>query len=199
MSYINSVLGRNCYEELSTLFARTGNPSKEISESYGAYHHITKAMDKDNQRMEDFLNLHIGDGTTARTGALFTFMSKSENVSIDPLTDIVFLGDWISKYSVRNFNAIKGTWQDHIIETNKKLNLVLVHSHVNTFDIMAAYPDWHYAYVNPCCMKNKQILTIKQLEKNNISIVIAGDDLKITSPQRQVFVYRHDKMFKGDK
>lgn len=195
MSYINSVLNRNCYEELSSLFAKTGNPSKEISESYGAYHHITRAMDKDNMRMEDFLNLHIGDGSTARTGALFTFMSKSENISIDPLTNLVFMADWQTKYNVRNFNSIKNTWQNHMIETYKKINLVLVHSHVNTFDIMAAYPRWHYAYVNPCCMKDKQILTIKQIEKNDISVVIAGDDLKITSPQRQIFVYRNDRMF----
>ena len=196
MSYINSVLNRNCYEELSTLFAKTGNPSKEISESYGAFHHITRAMDKDGMRMEDFLNLHIGDGSTARTGALFTFMSKSKNVSIDPLTNFIFMVKWKQRYRVRNFNAIKGIWQNSIVKTNKKINIVLVHSHVNTFDIMSAYPDWHYAYVNPCCMKDKQILTVKQIEKNDISIVIAGEDLKITSPQRQVFVYRNDKMFK---
>lgn len=196
MSYINSVLSRNCYEELSTLFAKTNNPSKEISESYGAFHHIIKAMDKDGMRMEDFLNLHIGDGSTARTGALFTFMSKSKNISIDPLTNFIFMVQWKQRYRVRNFNAIKSTWQKHIIKTDRKINLVLVHSHVNTFDIMIAYPDWHYTYVNPCCMKNKQILTTKQLEKNSISIVIAGDDPKITSPQRQVYVYRNDKMFK---
>lgn len=197
MSYINSVLSRNCYEELSTLFTKTNNPSKEISESYGAFHHITRAMDKDNMRMEYFLNLHIGDGSTARTGALFTFMSKSINISIDPLTNLVFMEDWIKRYNVRNFDAIKDTWQNHIIETSKKINLVLVHSHVNTFDIMVAYPNWYYTYVNPCCMKDKQILTIKQLEKNDISVVIAGEDLKITSPQRQVFVYRNNKMFKS--
>lgn len=196
MSYINSVLSRNCYEELSTLFTKTNNPSKEISESYGAFHHIIRAMDKDNMRMEDFLNLHIGDGSTARTGALFTFMSKSKNISIDPLTNIEFMEKWQQKHSVRNFEAIKGTWQKHIIKTDKKINLVLVHSHVNTFDIMSAYPDWHYAYVNPCCQKGKQVLTIKQIEKHDISVVIAGDDLKITSPQRQVYVYRNDKMFK---
>lgn len=196
MSYINSVLSRNCYEELSTLFTKCNNPSKEISESYGAFHHITRTMDKDNMRMEDFLNLHIGDGSTARTGALFTFMSKSENVSIDPLTNFEFMEKWKQRYCVRKFEAIKSTWQKNFVVTDKKINIVLVHSHVNTFDIMAAYPNWYYAYVNPCCQKGKQILTIKQIEKHNISVVIAGDDLKITSPQRQVFVYRNNKMFK---
>jgi hypothetical protein len=210
MKYANSLLKRNCYEELSTLFGHTANPIKEITESYGAFHHVANAVYKDGLKLDDFFNLHIGDGSTARTGALFTFMGKSVNVSIDPQTNLKFMNNWMERYDVVDFNAYKSTWQDYeknmsamdswyAMGTQKKkhLAIVLVHSHVHTMEVMKAFPNWKYVYTNPCCMPNHQLLSTQQLEQNNISIVTCGHDVQILSPQNQVVVYRNDTLFKG--
>ena len=82
MKYVNAVLKKYCNEELSTLFAKTNNPAKEISESYAAYKWISETMESDGNTLDGYTNLHIGDGSTCRTGALFTFMSKSRNIKI---------------------------------------------------------------------------------------------------------------------
>lgn len=214
MKYVNSLLKRNCAEELITLFGHTANPVKEITESYGALHHVKDALNKDSMRMDDFMFLHVGDGSTARTGATFTFMSKSANVSIDPATNMEFMVDWFGRWDVEGFDAYKCMWEDYIklkegihpsdFEMDRKtcgkkhLGIVLVHSHVSTIDLFRAFPKVSYIYVNPCCMPDKQILTVQQMKENNISVVTAGKDVQILSAQNMVYVYRNDRMF-GEK
>lgn len=212
MKYVNSVLGRFCYEELSTLFAKCNNPAKEITESYGALHHMRRASEKDGLKLDDFFNIHIGDGSTARTGAMFTFMNKSANVSVDPQTNIDFVSKWSDRYNVENFNSYRCTWQDYTSFPEGKyisnfgedlkrydkphLGIVLVHSHVKTIDVMRAFPLWKYVYVNKCCKPKQQILTTQQMEENDISAVVSGHDVQILSEQNFVVVYRNNKMFK---
>jgi len=203
MHYVNSVLKRYCYEELSVLFAKTNNPMKEISESYAAYHHLRNATERDNILIDDCYNLHIGDGSTARTGAMFTFLSKSKNISIDPNTNLDVLNRWKEKHNVQNFQFYKNIWQDKvediasdIVESRKKyLNLVLVHSHVRTIDLMNTFPTWRYCYCNPCCNPNDQVLTTQQIEKLGISVITCGKDSYILSEKKDVVVYKNDKMF----
>jgi len=212
MKYVNSVLKRFCYEELSALFAKTNNPAKELTESYGALHHMRMATEKDGLRLDDFFNVHIGDGSTGRTGAMFTFMNKSANVSVDPQTNIEFMQKWVVRHQVGNFNAYSCNWQDYVSPTKsdlafnfetdwKKYNrqhlgIVLVHSHVNTMDVMKAFPLWKYCYTNPCCKKDTQLLSTQQIEDNNIDVVISGYDRQILSEQNFITVYRNNKMFK---
>jgi hypothetical protein len=203
MKYVNAVLGRNCYEELAPLFAKTNNPSKEISESYGAFHHMRNSLAKDNLKLDDFFFLHIGDGSTGRTGALFTFMSKSANISIDPATNKDFMARWRFQFKVKNYEAVKSTWQkyrpnfilDKVSYNKPNLGIVLVHSHVRTIDIMNAFQDWKYIYVNKCCDPANQLLTTQQMEKLNIGVCISGSDNMILSQEKDVIVYRNNKMF----
>lgn len=201
MSYVNSMLKRHCYSDISPLFSKTNAPMKEVSESYGALHHMKNATSTDNLMMDDFLFLHIGDGSTARTGGMFTFMSKSANISIDPQTNLDYLSEWVEKFKVENFDVHKSTWQDYIpfykddkLSYGKKhLGIVLVHSHVRTIDVMNAFPEWKYIYVNPCCHPNEQFLSTKQIENNDIDVVIAGNDNNILSERKFIIVYKNRK------
>jgi hypothetical protein len=105
LKYVNTVLRKNSFEELRELFINTEEPVKEISESYGCYYNLSKTI-------EDFDKhsfIHIGDASWCRTGLLFTFYSKSFNVSIDPDCDKVGkLTKWLEKWNVKNFLFFKG-------------------------------------------------------------------------------------------
>jgi len=213
MSYVNSILKRNCAEELVGLFSNTNNPTKEMTESYGAFHHMKNAINKDDLRMDDFFNISIGDGNSARTSGIFTFLSKSANASIDPNMNMGRMNTWMKQWEVENLSYYKYTWEDYInAETDsgksnfeldveeygkEHLGITLVHSHVKTMDVMRAFKDWKYVFVCPCCMKNHQILSTQQIEENNISVMIAGYDNRILSVQNQVIVYRNDRLFGG--
>jgi hypothetical protein len=55
------------------------------------------------------------------------------------------------------------------------------------------FPEWKYAYVNPCCMKDKQLLTVQQCRENDISVEVAGADKYIMSPENMVYIYKNNK------
>jgi hypothetical protein len=67
-SFVDKVLKSNSYEELHWLFLHANSPSKEISESYAAFHTLI-----DNKiKVTSNVFLHVGDGGYARTAAIFT-------------------------------------------------------------------------------------------------------------------------------
>src|SRR3990167_6506594 len=79
-TYIDSVMRKDCFEELRPLFLHAHAPAKEFTESYAALHHFRRSL----KVLPECLVLHIGDGAHCRTWALFAFMSKTRNICIDP-------------------------------------------------------------------------------------------------------------------
>jgi hypothetical protein len=123
--YVNAILGRNCYEELSTLFACTNNPMKEISESYAAYSNMKHLFNETGEKLDDYINLHIGDGSTCRTGAMFTFLTKSYNISVDPAVNMDRVWSWMIQYEVKHFEFRRCLWQETAPSQNGSMRMLI--------------------------------------------------------------------------
>lgn len=195
MSYVNELLKKDCYSQLHPLFVRCNNPAKEISESMAAYKHLCQFIKFD----ESVTNFHIGDGMYCRTGALFSFLTKSRNMSIDPIINCGFMLDWRGTEKVKsNFAYLSHRYEEYSIieEKGYSCNLVCVHSHVDLKELIKHFPKWQYLYTNPCCKPNEQILDLDFQKQNNISVVLAGIDLRILSPKNMVYIYKNNKEVK---
>lgn len=212
-SYVRSILKKDCYQELHELFVECANPIKEITESMGAFLNMLYVMGREKMNSHKFY--HIGDGSKCTTGALFSFMSKSVNISIDPEINEKIMNRFFKKWNPIHFYYYKKTWEEFlrdtynpdppIVETTvladkfKKHNrqecspysLVMVHSHVNTIDVFKRFPEWKYAYVNPCCNFKAQVPDIEYLKKNNINCILSGRDKNIMSERNEVFIYEN--------
>lgn len=188
MHYVKRMLKYNCYADLHPLFTMAHRPDKEITESYAAYYHMSKVVNLDGKT-----NLHIGDGISCRTGALFTFLSKSKNISIDPMIQSEEMDKWVKNKKVKNFSYYPQKWQDYILNYHNKdekdYNITLVHSHVNIYDIDKNFPNWKFLYANPCCIFHEQVFHVRYMYENNIRCVMAGIDRDILSDKNQFFLY----------
>lgn len=195
MQYVKSVLKKACYSELHDLFVNTTNPFKEITESYGAFTNLSSVMGWHNFNNSVFY--HIGDGAHCCTGALFSFMSKSANWSIDPKVNIPHVVQWKEKYNVQRFDFLadyfEGVVFAQMLKTESRYNLVMVHSHVDAREVIKRFPNWDYIYVNPCCDFKHQTLDVDYQKKNNISTVLAGRDNQILSEKNEIYIYRNNK------
>jgi hypothetical protein len=191
MGYVDELLKKNCYSQLHPLFVRCNNPAKEISESMAAFKHLSKLIKFDG----GVTNFHIGDGRYCRTGALFSFLTKSINVSIDPIINVEEMKRWIVEEGIRDnfeFNAI-GFQGFEFLSNEKIYNLVCVHSHVDLVKLVKKFLHWQYLYTNPCCKPKAQVFTVQFMEQNNISVVLAGIDAKILSEKNEVFIYKNNR------
>jgi len=186
--YIDWLLKRSCFEELRELFVDCDAPAKEISESYSAFHQLKKICNISNLNW-----LHIGDGSRARTGALFTFLTKSSNLSIDPLIRCDLLNDWVMKYRVKNFNYYKYKFQNVIdvsFNNNKEYAITCVHAHVNLEEVDKKFPNWKYLYSSVCCYPSKQKFSEQYMRDNNIISIINKLDMGILSERREYVIYK---------
>ena len=192
MKYVNQFLQLNCAEELVTLFGTYNNAIKEISESVAAWVHCVQLNDFKN--VEN--NLHIGDGSRCSTAALFAFMHKSTNISIDPYINMKIVNKFINKFNVKGLLTSCSKYQDIKLDDAIQglYNIILVHSHVNIYEISKHFPDWKYMYINPCCMREHQIFDFKYMKKNNIKCLKFGKDKNILSPMNEVIIYEKVKI-----
>ena len=192
--YLDKVLSRHSYEELMWLFCKAGSPSKEITESYAALSNLKKVC-----QVSDYSWLHIGDGGYARTGAIFAFMTKSINISIDPDLNMEYMTNWKVKHNVKKLGLAKCKFQDlynhneYTTARNRPHGIVCVHAHVNLEEIDRHFPNWKYLYTNPCCKPNVQRFNEKYLNENNIEILIHRDDWGIFSQYREVIIYKKNE------
>ena len=188
MHYVKRMLKYNCYADLHPLFTQAHRPDKEITESYAAFYHMSKVT-----LLDDALNLHIGDGVSCRTGAVFTFLSKSKNISIDPMIMTELMDKWIKNKNVHNFNYYNKKWEKYFQEdfdkSSKDYNITLVHSHTNIYDIDQKFPNWRFMYSNPCCIFHEQVFHARYMYENNIRCLMAGVDRDILSEKNQFFLY----------
>ena len=190
MKYIQSFLKMNCSSELLDLFRTVHNPIKEISESYAAFRHCKSLLNFNDVTT----NVFIGDGSRCLTGALFSFMRGKnnivENISIDPLINQRILEDWMDEHNVENFKYFNTKFQELHYNTNDTFNIILVHSHVDIYEVDKIIPNWNYMYVNPCCMRDKQIFNFDYMKEHNIVCLKFGKDNNILSDKNEVFIYK---------
>lgn len=188
--YLDKVLRSSSYEELMWRFMGCDSPAKEITESYAAFSNLKRYC-----RINNYHWFHIGDGAHTRTAALFTFMSKSLNHSIDPAININKYLEWRNKYNVKNIYICPHEFQKFSIPLatigleEKPYSITCVHAHVNLEEVDKKLPDWHYLYTNPCCHPERQVFSEKYMEENNIECLMDRQDLGIWSERRIVRVY----------
>lgn len=185
MHYLKKYLQRVSSVDLQPLFFNSNNPVKEVSESWAAFECFCRYEDP----AKPSFNVHIGDGRYCRTGALFTFNSKSYNLSIDPIINEEYMTNWIEDRSVKRFNYSKKRIQDHHVIPGKA-NIFMVHSHANLKDVLEKVPNWNLLYINPCCMRDQQLLDMKYIDANNIQTLFFGVDRDLLSDKNEVIVYR---------
>lgn len=187
--YVDKVLSRSCYEELNELFKDADSPTKEISESYSAFSQLKRVCKIGNRNW-----IHIGDGSRARTAAIFSLMSKSNNISIDPNIRLDILNKWIEKYQIQRFSIIKDKFEnciDNIKESfGYNYSIVCVHSHVNLEEVDLFYPDWEFLYTSVCCYPNQQKFNQEYMKEHQIYQILNKIDLGILSERREIAIYK---------
>jgi hypothetical protein len=92
-TYIDRVFGMRCFEDLVRL--RVFPDAKDISESYGVLQAAIRqgllvqcgggTSARQAERRQGVLCISIGDGATARTACLASFLTSWHTVSIDPM------------------------------------------------------------------------------------------------------------------
>lgn len=188
-SYLQQYLKRKSSSDVQPLFYNSNNPIKEITESMGAF----KTMYPQFIGYDDpIVNLHIGDGSHCRTAGLFAFNTNSTNWAIDPNINLKHMREWIRQHNVQRLEYFSTKWEDVIPAIYDQVcNLIFVHAHVILVDILKRVQNWKYIYINPCCMKNEQTLTIQYQREHNIETVLYGVDANILSEKNEVIVYKN--------
>lgn len=184
LKYANSLLRSPKYEELMWLFLQTKDPIKEITESYGAYQNLISHTDIVGNW------LHVGDGSTCRTGALFSLFTKSTSICIDPQVNGELLDMWIERYSIKRFYAYACIWQNCLHRIPAQYNICCVHAHIDLEELDTNCPNWQWLYSNVCCQPDKQSFSEKYMRANNIYCVVDKHDQYILSHENRVVVYR---------
>jgi hypothetical protein len=191
VKYVDWLIRRNCFEELIELFRDCDSPTKEISESYSAWHQMKKLC-----KISEYNWLHIGDGSRARTGALFTLLCKTDNMSIDPDIRLDLLTDWITKWGIRDFYIRKNKFEDIVLpETyskNPPYNITCVHAHIDLEEVDKKFPNWKYLYSSICCYPSKQKFSKEYMENNNIIEITNKLDMGIISERREFIIYKKE-------
>ena len=195
MKYVNSYLSKQASADLQPLFCQSKNPLKEISESYAAWYHLRDLIKKDPTHC----CLFIGDGSLGMTAAMFAFFTKLDCFAIDPLINTKKIVGWKLTKQVKNLFCYKAKWQDFHegwkikTEAYSSYSIICVHSHITLNDVIRAFPKWDYIYTNPCCNRDKQILSLAQQKEVGASIVVTGVDDNIISEKNEVIVYKNER------
>ena len=184
-NYVDKVLRSTSFEELWPLFINADSPSKEISESYAAFSNMKKIC-----RVSDQTFLHIGDGSMARTAAIFALFSKSANWSIDPQLNMDKLQAWHKKFGILGVYFEKSKFEDvDVSKIPSEYSIICVHAHVDLMEVNEKFPNWRYLYTNPCCYPAKQTFSENYMRANSIYRIVQKIDLGILSERRVVEVY----------
>ena len=95
-THLDKVFGLKCFQELVCL--QVFPDAKDISESYGALLAALRGLgagrsstQREVEQRRGVLAISIGDGTTARTATLVSFLTKWHSVSVDP----ILRDDWV--------------------------------------------------------------------------------------------------------
>ena len=183
-NYLDRLMRRQSFEALWPLFANAPKPAKEMTESYSALCHLRPLMTQG----EPCRVLHVGDGAHARTAALFSLKSRTDNISIDPLLNVRLVEQWRDRFAVRHFAWRKAHIEDVIDELNAlppmRVLVTFVHAHVQ-LDRVLDRLRWDAAFTLACCVPGHQLTQTRVPLR-------AGEDASVLSEGRryQVLVNR---------
>lgn len=172
-SYLKQVMRSDAFDALWPLYRKAHDPAKEFTESYAAHVHLGA------WRGQPLKVLHVGDGAHARTAALFAYMTRHDNIAIDPAIDENVIGSWKQCFAVQRFGWFRGRIEDYPLEEVEGPVLVtFVHAHVDTDAVLRRLGDrWMAAYTNACCKPGQQL--------SSLACVQSGEDWRILSPERK--------------
>lgn len=152
--------------------------AKELTESWGALeavdkHIIPLGISRNSEYVDVFA---IGDGYRPRTAALFSFHTKWNSYSIDPLLVI-------KNYTIKRLTLIKEKIEKlpDFYSTDRVAIIVLVHSHA---DIKICWEKIDYQnkflVTIPCCYKK---------ELTGVNLITEYNDESILSKENKVRIY----------
>jgi hypothetical protein len=175
MTYLREIMRSDSFDAIWPLFKLAADPPKELTESYAAMHHLRQW-----RNVPGLTVLHVGDGAHARTGALFAFMTKHTNISIDPVTNEGVVTSWTAKHDVHRFGWERCRIEDFPLEqfaiSGYKVLVTFVHAHVDVDAVLARLgSSWIAAYTNACCEPKKQLGSVGRVR----------EDWAILSPERR--------------
>ncbi len=173
---LDTLMRYDCFGALWPLFRKAAKPAKELTESYSALARLKRYVNLNNMNV-----VHVGDGAHARTGALFAFMTKSNNVSVDPQTNLAYVHAWQNRYNVERFSAIRSRVQD--VQLSAGVDVVtFVHAHVDVDEVLSEMggplTSWRIAYTLSCCHPSKQL-------SKKYKVLDEGEDWRVLSDKRR--------------
>lgn len=186
--YLDKLLYMNCFEELWSLFKLAEKPAKELTESYAFIHNMKKLINLSNKTI-----FHIGDGAHARTGIMSSYLTQTQNISIDPQINHNLV-NFLQKWKTRNFSYASCKYEEYSHKRPDSYILSCVHAHVDLEELVQFFPRWTYLYSNICCYPEKQTFSKEFMKNNNIVAIKDTLDLGILSPQRHIVIYKNKNL-----
>jgi hypothetical protein len=177
---------RESFEALWPLFAKATRPAKELTESYAALVHLRPFM----ASAERCRVIHVGDGAHARTAAMFSLKSKSDNISVDPELNLPLVDAWCERFGVVGMERRKARIQDVAAELNAlpqaKTLVTFVHAHVWVERVLELLR-WDVAFTLACCVPGKQLSRRHvQLDGEDTSVLSAGRRYQVLVRESEV-------------
>jgi hypothetical protein len=184
-AYLDRLMRRNCFEALWPLFAKAQRPAKELTESYSALVHLRPFL----AGAGTCRVIHVGDGAHARTAAMFSLKTSTENISVDPVLNAALVEAWRARFGIRRLTWKKARIEEVASELNALPPLptlvTFVHSHVAVDEVLSELR-WTAAFTLACCSPGKQLSQRQRVHES-------GLDANVLSPAQsyQVLVNPH--------
>jgi len=182
--YLDRLMRRDCFEALWPLFAKAERPAKELTESYSALVHLRPFM----LGPGPYRVIHVGDGAHARTGAMFSLKTPTENISVDPQLNLALVETWRERFGIRRLDCRRARIQDIAADLNAlppmTTLVTFVHAHVPVDDVLEQLR-WEVAFTLACCHP------IRQLSRCH-TIRSSGSDTSVLSSARTYQVLVRD-------
>lgn len=170
--YLNSLMKKDSFIALWDLFKLAHAPAKEMTESYAALSKLKKYL------KPGITIVHVGDGAHCRTAALFAFLTKTNNIAIDPVVNTKVIEDWKKEWNVERFHYFKSKVENICLDSLNPSILTFVHAHVDVDKILNSCSTWKLAYTLSCCLPSKQL-------SHNYPILKEGKDFCVLGHKRE--------------
>jgi hypothetical protein len=181
--YLDRLMRRECFEALWPLFAQAQHPAKELTESFSALVHLRPFI----RGGEVCRVVHVGDGGHARTAAMFSLKTRTQNISVDPELNLALVDRWCERFGVSGMERRKARIEEVTAELNampKVRTLVtFVHAHVAVDEVLARLR-WDVAFTLACCLPGKQL--------SRSHVLSQGEDANVLCAGRKYQVLVND-------
>lgn len=183
-SYVSHFLSLNSAVDLLPLF-QVGQhfTAKEIAESWAMLQAVFNHIRKDTRKGEGKVRvIVVGDGHTARTGALFAYMTKWQVISIDPN----FLEEPTKGLRVDRMQTFKSRLEDMEQMTfDEDIIIVMPHAHTSADTALDKFRSKgkRSLVVFPCCNPGTQLPT------TNKKPIVYNDEKTLTA-KNTIYIYK---------